>query len=145
MERPSWDEYFMSIAFEVAKRSTCPRLQVGAILVRDRRILTTGYNGAPAGTKHCTEVGCKMVGEHCIRTVHAEQNAIIQAALHGISTEGSAMYSTHEPCQLCCKIAINAGVKRIVYGKDYPDEFARQLLAEAGVALVKFEKKGEER
>jgi len=145
MGRPSWDEYFMDIASEVAKRSTCPRLQVGAILVRDRRILTTGYNGAPAGTAHCTEVGCKMVNGHCIRTVHAEQNAIIQAALHGVSTQGSTLYTTHEPCQICTKMLINAGVVKIVYGEDYPDEFARQLLAEAGVELVKFEKKGEEK
>lgn len=142
MGRPSWDEYFMEIAEKVAARSTCPRLQVGAILVRDRRILTTGYNGAPAGTAHCSEVGCKMVGDHCIRTVHAEQNAIIQAALHGVTTKGSTMYSTHEPCQICCKIAINAGVKRIVYDEDYPDEFARELLTEAGVELVKFKRKG---
>ncbi len=140
MERPSWDEYFIDIAFEVAKRSTCPRLQVGAILVRDRRILTTGYNGSPAGTKHCTEVGCKMVGDHCIRTVHAEQNTVIQAALHGVSTQGSTLYTTHEPCQICTKILINAGVVRIVFANNYPNEFARQLLAEAGVALVKFEK-----
>ena len=144
MERPSWDEYFMGVTFEVSMRSTCPRLQVGAILVRDRRILTTGYNGSPAGTAHCTEMGCKMVGDHCVRTVHAEQNAVIQAALHGVSTEGSTMYSTHEPCLICTKILINAGVVRIVFANDYPDEFAHQLLAEAGVELVKF-KKGEER
>ena len=101
MERPSWDEYFMNIALEVARRSTCPRAQVGAIIVRDKRILTTGYNGAPSGLPHCTEVGCLMRGGHCVRTLHAEQNAIIQGALHGVSVKGGTIYVTHQPCLIC--------------------------------------------
>jgi dCMP deaminase len=94
-QRPSWDEYFMGIAFAVAQRSTCDRAHVGAIIVRDKRILTTGYNGAPRGLPHCTEVGHLMINNHCVRTLHAEQNAIIQAALHGVSVEGGTIYVTH--------------------------------------------------
>lgn len=96
--RPSWDEYFMGITLEVARRSTCNRAQVGAIIVRDKRILTTGYNGSPTGLPHCTEAGCLIVNGHCVRTLHAEQNAIIQAALHGVSTDGATIYVTHQPC-----------------------------------------------
>jgi len=141
-QRPSWDEYFMGIAFEVAKRSTCPRAQVGAIIVRDKRILTTGYNGAPSGLPHCTEVGCLMVGGHCVRTLHAEQNAIIQAALHGVSIAGSTLYVTHQPCLTCAKMIINAGIKRVVYGGRYPDDMAVSFLEQAGVELVYFQGKG---
>ena len=136
--RPSWDEYFMSIAFEVAKRSTCPRAQVGAIVVRDKRILTTGYNGAPSGLPHCAEAGCLMVGGHCARTLHAEQNAIIQAALHGVSVAGGTIYITHQPCLICAKMIINAGMKRVIYGGEYPDELAASFLEQAGVELVPF-------
>jgi len=138
MQRPSWDEYFMGIAFEVAKRSTCLRAQVGAIIVRDKRILTTGYNGAPTGLPHCTEVGCLIVNGHCVRTLHAEQNAIIQAALHGVSVQGGTMYVTHQPCLTCAKMIINAGIKRVVYGGEYPDELAVSFLEQAGVELVHF-------
>jgi len=138
IQRPSWDQYFMGIASEVAKRSTCPRAQVGAIIVRDKRILTTGYNGAPAGLPHCTEVGCLMVGGHCVRTLHAEQNAIIQAALHGVSVAGGTIYVTHQPCLTCAKMIINAGMKRVVYGGQYPDELAVSFLEQAGVELVHF-------
>ena len=133
--RPSWDEYFMGITFEVARRSTCNRAQVGAIIVRDKRILTTGYNGSPTGLPHCTEAGCLIVNGHCVRTLHAEQNAIIQAALHGVSTDGATIYVTHQPCLICAKMIINAGISRVVYGGDYPDDLARQFLEEAGVVL----------
>ena len=136
--RPSWDAYFMGITFEVARRSTCNRAQVGAIIVRNKRILTTGYNGAPAGLPHCTEVGCLMVNGHCARTLHAEQNAIIQAALHGVSTDGATIYVTHQPCLICAKMIINAGIARVVYGGDYPDDLARQFLEEAGIELVRY-------
>jgi dCMP deaminase len=136
--RPSWDEYFMGITFEVARRSTCNRARVGAIVVRDKRILTTGYNGSPAGLPHCTEAGCLMVNGHCVRTLHAEQNAIIQAALHGVSTDGATVYVTHQPCLVCAKMIINAGIARVVYGGDYPDDLARRFLEEAGVAMVRF-------
>ena len=134
-ERPSWDRYFMDIAYEVANRSTCPRAQVGAVIVKDKRILTTGYNGSPSGLPHCTEVGCLMENGHCIRTLHAEQNAIIQAALHGVSTGGSSIYVTHQPCFLCAKMIINAGIKEIIYGQEYPDQRSRRFLKDAGVGI----------
>lgn len=136
--RPGWDEYFMQIARTVATRATCPRAGVGAVLVRDHRILTTGYNGAPRRVAHCTEVGCEMVNGHCIRATHAEANAIVQGALHGISLEGATAYATHQPCVGCSKLLISAGVMRIVYDRPYPDEHATLLLAEAGVAVVHF-------
>ena len=137
-ERPSWDDYFMQITFEVAKRSTCPRAAVGAIIVRDKRILTTGYNGSPAGLPHCTEVGCLMVNGHCVRTLHAEQNAIIQAALHGVSTAGGTIYVTHQPCLNCAKMIINAGIRRVVYAGAYPDENSQAFMRQAGVTLQRF-------
>jgi len=133
--RPAWDSYFMGLAFEVAKRSTCNRASVGAILVRDKRILATGYNGSPTGLPHCHEAGCLMFRGHCVRTLHAEQNAIIQAALHGISIDEATIYVTHQPCFTCAKMIINAGIIRVVYGGDYLDELARQFLEEAGVEL----------
>jgi dCMP deaminase len=139
LARPSWDDYFMQITFEVATRSTCPRATVGAVVVRDKRILTTGYNGAPTGLPHCTEVGCLMVNGHCVRTLHAEQNAIIQGALHGVDVSGSTLYVTHQPCLICAKMIINAGIQRVVYAGQYPDEIARSFLEEAGVELIGFE------
>lgn len=142
LSRPSWDEYFMGITFEVARRSTCNRAQVGAIIVRDKRILTTGYNGSPTGLPHCTEVGCLVVNGHCVRALHAEQNAIIQAALHGVSTAGTTIYVTHQPCLNCAKMIINAGITRVVYGGDYPDDLARQFLEEAGVELARYRRPG---
>jgi dCMP deaminase len=141
--RPSWDDYFMEIATVVATRSTCLRRQVGAVIVKDRRILSTGYNGAPAGLRHCLEVGClrESMGvpsgekhELC-RGLHAEQNAVIQAALHGVSMAGSTVYSTHKPCSLCAKILINAGVTDIVFGSGYADILADEMLEEAGVKV----------
>lgn len=141
--RPSWTEYFMEIARLVATRSTCLRRQVGAVLVRDKRILSTGYNGAPSGVDHCLDVGClrEQLGipsgqrhELC-RAVHAEQNAIIQAALHGVSTKGAILYCTTQPCVLCAKMLINAGVEEIFFQGSYPDELALSLLKEAKVKL----------
>ncbi len=125
----------MKIAFTVAERSTCDRAHVGAVIVRDRRILTTGYNGAPAGLPHCDDVGHLMVDGHCVRALHAEQNAIIQAALHGVNTADSTIYVTHQPCLTCAKMIINAGIRRVVYAGNYPDQYSRQFLAEAGVTL----------
>jgi dCMP deaminase len=136
IQRPSWDTYFMNIANEVAKRSTCERAQVGAVIVKEKRILTTGYNGSPRGLPHCFEVGCLMDNGHCVRTLHAEQNAIIQAALHGIITEGATIYVTHQPCFLCAKMIINAGLVQIVYDKEYPDDRSREFLEQAGVKLI---------
>jgi dCMP deaminase len=140
--RPSWDDYFMQITLQVAKRSTCPRAAVGAVIVRDKRILTTGYNGAPSNLPHCTEVGCLMVNGHCVRTLHAEQNAIIQGALHGVDVSCSTIYVTHQPCLVCAKMIINAGIERVVYAGHYPDEIARGFLDGAGVQLCQFSKIG---
>ena len=122
-------------SFTVAQRSTCDRAHVGCVLVRERRILTTGYNGAPAGLPHCDEVGHLLIDGHCVRTLHAEQNAIIQGALHGVSIVGATAYVTHEPCLTCAKMLINAGVRRVVYAGNYPDANSRYFLDEAGVAL----------
>ncbi|BDE08169.1 cytidine deaminase [Vulcanimicrobium alpinum] len=138
VERPGWDAYFMEIARTVATRATCPRARVGAVLTRDKRILTTGYNGAPRGVPHCTDAGCMIVDGHCLRATHAEANAIVQGALHGVSLAGATAYCTHQPCAGCSKLLISAGVERIVYADAYRDAVASELLAEAGVALEHF-------
>ncbi len=141
--RPSWDSYFMSIAHLVAHRSTCLRRKVGAVLVKDHRILATGYNGAPSGLRHCLEVGClreqmKIPSgqrhELC-RALHAEQNVLIQAAYHGIPVAGATLYCTNLPCIICTKMLINAGVVSIRYEEGYPDELSREMLQEAGIDL----------
>lgn len=143
LNRPDWDTYFMEITYVVAKRSTCLRRQVGAILVKDKHILTTGYNGAPKGLAHCGETGCirQQLGvpsgerhELC-RALHAEQNAIIQAANLGIAIEGSTLYCTTAPCSLCAKMLINAGVVRVVFDGSYPDERAMEFFKQAGVVV----------
>jgi dCMP deaminase len=142
----------MHITREVAKRGTCMRRQVGAILVKDKHILCTGYNGTPQGLPHCDEIGCLREqrqipsGERAelCRGIHAEQNAIIQAAVHGVRIPGATLYCTTQPCVLCAKMLINAGVVRIVYEGPYPDELARDMLAEAGVGLVRWPNAGEE-
>ncbi|MEG2628574.1 MAG: cytidine/deoxycytidylate deaminase family protein [Raoultibacter sp.] len=144
--RPSWDEYFMLLATEVASRTTCLRRAVGAIIVKDRRILSTGYNGVPTGIRHCAEVGClrQQLGvpsgqrhEIC-RGLHAEQNAIIQAARYGTNIEGASIYITTQPCIVCAKMIINAGITEIVYQNPYPDELSQEMLAESGIALRVF-------
>jgi len=145
MTRPSWDEYFMSITRVVATRSTCLRRQIGALIIAERRILTTGYNGAPSGLNHCSDVGCireqqgiKSGERHELcRGLHAEQNAIIQAALSGVSIRGGTLYTTHFPCGLCAKMIINSGLVRVVYSSDYPDPLSQELLREAGLAVDK--------
>ncbi|MGB9812796.1 MAG: deoxycytidylate deaminase [Thermovenabulum sp.] len=145
--RPSWDSYFMEIAEVVSKRSTCLRRQVGAVIVKDKHIVATGYNGAPSGLLHCEEVGClrEKLGvpsgerhELC-RGLHAEQNAIIQAAALGSSIKDSTIYVTTQPCALCAKMIINAGIKRIVFKGEYPDEFAVNLLKEAKITFEKYD------
>lgn len=144
MARPSWDEYFLEIAKMVSSRSTCLRRQMGAVFVRDKRILATGYNGAPSGLKHCEEVGCLREqqgiasGERheLCRAIHAEQNAIVQAAQFGTSLKDSILYCTHTPCVLCAKMLINTGVDRIVVLGEYPDKLSREMLEEAGVQLI---------
>lgn len=155
MSRPGWHEYFMEIAQVVARRSTCLRRQVGAIIVKEKRILCTGYNGAPAGLAHCLDVGCLREqlrvpsGERheLCRGLHAEQNAIIQAALYGISIRRGIFYITHQPCVLCAKMICNAEIKKVFFQGDYPDQFALDIFVEAGVRLISLGlcKKGEEK
>jgi dCMP deaminase len=145
MERPSWDEYFMGIAKLTSERSTCLRRKVGAVIVRDKQVVATGYNGAPKGIAHCDEKGgClrEKLGvpsgerhELC-RALHAEQNAIIQAATSGQSIEGSTIYITHQPCVICAKMIINAGIRKIIVEEGYPDELAVEILDEAGLKIV---------
>ncbi len=141
--RPSWDSYFLEIASIVASRSTCLRRKVGAVLVKDRRLLTTGYNGAPAGMRHCQETGCLRQinnvpsGERheLCRGLHAEQNAIIQAALHGVSIKSAVLYCTHHPCSMCAKMLVNAGIRRVVLKESYPDPLAGEIFQEADVQI----------
>lgn len=137
MKRKDWDSYYIEIAKVVAKRSTCNKKAVGAVLVKDNRILGTGYNGAPIGLPHCTEVGCLEVGNHCLRSVHAEINAIIHCAHHGVSTFESTLYTTCLPCWNCALALINAGIKKVVYVDDYKDDRGDQvkLLKEANINI----------
>jgi dCMP deaminase len=143
--RIGWDNYFMNIARLVAERSTCNRAKIGAVIVRDRNIIATGYNGSPAGLPHCTEVGCLIYvsrnpngeeEENCFRTIHAEVNAIAQAAKHGISIEGSDIYITASPCIHCLKVLINVGIRRIYYGKPYKLHTIQDMLNTSGVELI---------
>jgi dCMP deaminase len=147
--RPTWEDYFLEITRLVAKRSTCLRREVGAVLVMDKRILATGYNGAPSGLAHCAEGGCIREIQHIpsgerhelCRGLHAEQNAIIQAAFHGIRIQGATLYSTTHPCVICAKMIINAGIREIFYESGYGDELARDMLKEAGVRLCQISPK----
>lgn len=148
--RPSWDEYFMEITHVVAKRSTCLRRRVGAVVVRDKRILTTGYNGAPMGLPHCEEAGCLRQQlnipsgqrQEICRGLHAEQNAIIQGSLHGVGLQGATIYCTTFPCVTCAKMIINTGIRRLVYSESYPDDFSEGFFRDAGVEIVRFVPKG---
>jgi dCMP deaminase len=152
MTRPSWERYFMSIAGQVAMRSTCLRRQVGCIIVLEKRIVSTGYNGAPSGLPHCEEVGCVREtrgvasGERheLCRGLHAEQNAIIQAAMHGTAVCGGSVFCTHKPCILCTKMLINAGVRRVYYGQGYEDEMADEMAREADLLLIHLDDEGAE-
>lgn len=144
--RPNWTDYFLRIAYEVATRSTCLKRQVGAVLVRNKRILATGYNGAPMGIRHCASTGCLRQDsesgtnlENC-KALHAEQNAIIQSAFHGVSTKDSVLYCTASPCSTCAKMIINAGVSHVIYDAQhkYPDPFGDALLKEAEVSLLEW-------
>ncbi|MEW6172594.1 MAG: cytidine/deoxycytidylate deaminase family protein [Bacillota bacterium] len=144
--RPDWDVYFMAVASVVSTRSTCLRRKVGAVIVKENRILTTGYNGAPSGLEHCLDTGClreeqgvKSGERHELcRGLHAEQNALVQASLYGVGIGGATLYCTHQPCVLCAKMLVQAGIKRVVFGGDYPDKLAESILAEAGVKLERF-------
>jgi dCMP deaminase len=145
--RPDWDAYFMGITFLVAKRSTCIRRRVGAVIVKDKRILATGYNGAPSGIEHCIDIGCLREelnipsGEkhELCRGIHAEQNAILQAAYHGVSIKESTLYCTNMPCSICSKMIINAGIKNIFYLDGYADKIAERMLSEADVDLIRLD------
>ncbi len=140
-ERPSWDEYFANLAQQVSSRTTCVRRAVGAVIVKDNRILATGYNGVPEGMEHCGKVGClrEKLGvpsgerQEICRGLHAEQNAIIQAARYGIDISGAKIYITTQPCITCAKMLINAGIKEIIYANPYPDELSLGMLEEAGI------------
>ena len=153
MKRPTWDEYFMEMAELTAKRSTCSRRQVGAVIVRDNRAVATGYNGAPRGLVHCEEKGGCLRQQLNIpsgqrhelcRALHAEQNAIISAASMGNAIEGGTIYITHQPCVICAKMIVNAGIKRIVVREGYPDELSMEILDEAGLTVERLEEeKGE--
>jgi len=133
----------MNLAVQAATRSTCPRKSVGAVIVRDKAILATGYNGSIRGLPHCSEVGCLIENDHCVRTVHAEANAILQAARHGVRIEGADMYITASPCWDCFKLVVNAGIGRILYGEFYRDERITSFAREAGVALINVGLEGE--
>jgi dCMP deaminase len=147
--RPSWEEYFMDITHLVAKRATCLRRQVGALLVKDKKILATGYNGAPSRLEHCMDIGCLRQkqgipsGERheLCRGLHAEQNAIIQAAYHGVEIRGATLYCTNHPCIICSKMIINAGIQKIVYQEGYSDALAKEMLKESGIEVAKLNRK----
>lgn len=153
MQRPSWDQYFIDITRLVATRSTCLRRGVGAILVKDRNILATGYNGVPSGISHCEQTGCLREqmkvpsGERheLCRGLHAEQNAIIQAARHGVNIDGATLYCTTMPCVICTKMLINAGIKRVVFSEGYADNLAREMIAESGIEVVQFGRDDQEK
>jgi dCMP deaminase len=134
--RPPIDEYFMRIAREISSRATCDRLHVGCVIVRDRRILSTGYNGSLSGAAHCDDVGHLMENGHCVRTVHAEANAVCQAAYNGVSLRDSTAYVTHSSCWPCFKLMANAGVRRIVYGEFYRDKRISEVALDLGIELL---------
>ncbi len=147
VDRPSWENYFMDITVLVAKRSTCTRRAVGAIIVKDKRVLSTGYNGAPSGIEHCLDIGCLREeldvpsGEkhELCRGIHAEQNAIIQAAYHGVSIRDAILFCTNLPCSICAKMIINAGIKKIYYKEGYADPMSEEMLEDADIGLIHFD------
>lgn len=143
MNRISWDQYFMAQSHLLALRSTCTRLTVGATIVRDNRIIAGGYNGSIAGGTHCIDDGCYVIDNHCVRTIHAEMNALLQCAKFGVPTDGAEIYVTHFPCLQCCKSLIQAGIKAVYYAEDYKNHpYALELFKQAGVKTEKVEAKG---
>ncbi|MFN3694533.1 MAG: deoxycytidylate deaminase [Ignavibacterium sp.] len=136
-KRPSWDEYFLKLAMLASERATCPRMHCGCVLVKDRFVLATGYNGSLPGQPHCEDVGCLIVDNHCVRTNHAEMNALVQAARHGVNTTGATAYITNMSCTTCAKALIAAGIKRVVVFSDFHDTLATQFYTDAGVEIVK--------
>ena len=135
MKRPEWDEYFLKLAMLASERATCPRMHCGCVLVKSKNVITTGYNGSIPGDDHCDEVGCLMIDNHCVRTVHAEMNALIQAARRGHAVEGATAYITNMPCTTCSKALITAGIKRVVVFSDYHDTLALQFFTKADVKI----------
>lgn len=133
--RPAWDNYFLKLAMLVSERATCPRMHCGCVLVKDKQILSTGYNGSIPGLPHCDDVGCLIVENHCVRTLHAEMNAILQCSSHGISTQGATAYVTNMPCTNCSKALIGAGIREVVIFSDYHDTLAEDFFKQAGVKL----------
>jgi len=133
--RPSWDNYFLKVAMLVSERATCPRMHVGCVLVKDKQILATGYNGSIPGDDHCDDVGCLVVDNHCVRTIHAEINALLQCASHGVNTKGAIAYVTNMPCTNCSKALIAAGIKGIVIFSNYHDTLAVDFFRKAGVEI----------
>jgi len=151
-KRPSWERYFMDITELVAKRSTCTRREVGAVVIKNKRILATGYNGAPSGISHCIDIGCLRENlnvasgerhELC-RGIHAEQNAIVQAAFHGVSINGATLFCTNLPCSICAKMIINAGIVEIYYRSGYADDISEEMLKESGINVIKIDNSKQE-
>lgn len=136
-QRLSWEHYFMALADQVAQRSTCPKRKVGAILVRDHTLLSTGYNGSIRGLPHCTEVGCDMEQGHCVATIHAEANALLQAALNGVNIQGAELYTTSRPCWQCFKLLANVHIRTIYYRDDYPDQRVDRYAALCHISLIR--------
>lgn len=138
-KRPSWDQYFLKLAMLASERSTCPRMHCGCVLVKDRFVLATGYNGSLPGHPHCEDVGCLVVDNHCVRTNHAEVNALVQAAIHGINIKGSTAYITNMSCTTCAKALIAAGIVRIVVFSDFHDTLATQFFAQSEIEVIKLD------
>jgi len=134
-KRPSWDDYFLKVAMLVSERATCPRMHCGCVLVKDKQILSTGYNGSIPGDVHCEDDGCTIVDKHCVRTIHAEMNAILQCSSHGVRTEGATAYVTNMPCTNCSKALITAGIKEVVIFSDYHDTLAEKFFKIANVKI----------
>ena len=139
-KRPTWDEYFLKVAMLVSERATCPRMHCGCVLVKDKQILSTGYNGSIPGDEHCEDIGCMVVDNHCVRTIHAEMNAILQCSSHGISTAGATAYVTNMPCTNCSKALIAAGIKEVIIFSDYHDTLAEHFFTIAKVPIRRIEK-----
>lgn len=139
-KRPTWDEYFLKVAMLVSERATCPRMHCGCVLVKDKQILSTGYNGSIPGDEHCEDIGCMVVDNHCVRTIHAEMNAILQCSSHGISTAGATAYITNMPCTNCSKALIAAGIKEVIIFSDYHDTLAEHFFSVAKVPIRRIDK-----
>jgi len=142
IKRPAWDEYFLKLAMLASERSTCPRMHCGCVFVKDRFVLATGYNGSLPGHPHCEDVGCLVVDNHCVRTNHAEMNALTQAAIHGVNLKGATAYITNMSCTTCAKALIAAGIKRVVVFSDFHDTLATQFYTQSSVEIVKLDMPG---